>query len=189
MKVLREIDGIMFCVDSNFDVKYLEPILHNLSLKLKNNWDDYNELYHCCKLIESIRKNPNTWIDTHIIIKDERILGVTLIEGGQINLASYIALENFSFEENSVMLNYFHIIPEGRGNGERWLRDIIIPYYNRKGIINIYLKSSHEKSFSLYGRLGSQIGEYCVHSDNQIYLRKGKIFQIRVKNIADKNFA
>ncbi|QKY68720.1 hypothetical protein [Lentibacillus sp. CBA3610] len=80
---------------------------------------------------------------------------------------------------NEVLIfNYFHISQEGRGNGERWLKKVIMPYYKLKEYKAIYLKSSHPKSFSLYSRLGVEIGSYESNSDNHLMTRKGKIFKI-----------
>ena len=45
---------------------------------------------------------------------------------------------------------------------------------------DLYLKSSHSKAFSLYQRLGEEIGSYQTLSDNGEFKRTGKIFKIKV---------
>ncbi|SNS17113.1 hypothetical protein SAMN05446037_100596 [Anaerovirgula multivorans] len=182
MKLLKKIDGYEFIVEKGFHIRYLEPILQNMLWKIRNDWDDYNELFHCCCLMESICRTLDTWIDTHFIKKNESIVGVVLIEGGKIDFNKYLKINGNLQKGNNAMLNYFHIMPEARGNGERWLREVIIPYYKEKGIDNIYLKSSHIRSFSLYQRLGTEVGQYSTKSDNHLYNRGGKIFKIRTEN-------
>lgn len=53
-----------------------------------------------------------------------------------------------------------------------WFKNII-KYYKA-----IYLKSSHPKVFSMYNRLGKEVGEYSSKSDNDLVEGKGKIFKI-----------
>ncbi|QZY54550.1 hypothetical protein [Crassaminicella profunda] len=182
MEVLKKINDLEFKVVEGFNIKYLEPIVLNMLWKMKNNWDDYNEVYHCCQLMESIQKTDDAWIHTHMMKKREEVVGVVFIEGGKIDFNHYlkVKINNEVINENNVMLNYFHIAPDARGNGYKWLSQMIIPHYKNKGIKNIFLKSSHEKSFSLYRRLGSEIGCYTTKSDNQLYTREGKVFQIKI---------
>lgn len=112
MILLKQPNGLQFEVYKEFNVKYLEPILVNMLWKLKNEWDDYNELYHSCALVDNIKKSPDSWIDTHIITNGESVLGVVLIIGGKIEYEKYLKATVETKWENSVMLNYFHIAPE-----------------------------------------------------------------------------
>lgn len=81
-------------------------------------------------------------------------------------------------KDNEVLIfNYFHISKEGRGKGEAWFKNII-KYYNKKNYKAIYLKSSHPKVFSMYNRLGKEIGQYYSKSDNDLFERKGRVFKI-----------
>ncbi|MBP1970250.1 hypothetical protein J2Z83_002368 [Virgibacillus natechei] len=180
MEIIGTNNDINFAVTNQFDSKYLNPIILNLLYKANNDWDDYNELYHCCQLIENINRNNNMEVDYHVMIKDKNYIGIALVSRGSIDFNSFFKQPILVSENTNEILifNYFHICQEGRGNGERWLKEIIMPYYNFKKYKAIYLKSSHPKSFSLYSRLGVEIGSYENNSDNHLMSRKGKIFKI-----------
>lgn len=180
MDIIGKINNISFGVSTKFTSKYLTPIIQNLLIKAENEWDDYNEIYHCCKLIELVRKNHNMIMDFHIMIKDENYLGIALVSKGILDYKLFFKESIMISEEDKDVLifNYFHIAQEGRGNGETWFRDFILPYYKSKNYKAIYLKSSHQMVFSMYNRLGKEIGEYIGSSDNGLYERKGKIFKI-----------
>ena len=182
MEIIHKINEINFGVATEFDSKYLTPIIQNLLFKAENEWDDYNEVYHCCNLIEIVRKNKDMNMDFHVMFKDEKYLGIALVTKGNIDYKTFF-IEPIPINENNkdvLIFNYFHISQEGRGNGQIWFRDIIIPYYKSKNFKTIYVKSSHQKVFSLYSRLGTEIGEYTSSSDNQLFVREGKIFKIMI---------
>jgi len=179
--MLHRINDIYFGVATEFDSKYLTPLIQNLQYKVENEWDDYNEVYHCCNLMEKVRKNTDMHMDYHVMVKDENYVGIALVTRGQIEYDTFFKeplpiLENNT--NNVLILNYFHISIEGRGNGQRWLKEIIMPYYQSRNYKTIYVKSSHQKVFSLYSRLGEVIGEYSSSSDNQLFERTGKIFKV-----------
>ncbi len=179
MEIISEINGINFGISKEFKSEYLMPIIQNLQFKAENEWDDYNEVYHCCKLIEDVKNNKNMNMDFHIMRKDEKFLGIALVSSGIIDYKMFFKEPIYIDEDNKDILifNYFHIAKEGRGNGELWLKKII-QYYKAKHYKAIYLKSTHPKVFSMYNRLGIKIGEYSTSSDNKLFERKGKIFKI-----------
>lgn len=180
MEIIGKINDINFGVSTEFKSKYLTPIIQNLLFKAENEWDDYNEVYHCCKLIKNVKSNENMNMDFHIMTKDEKYLGIALVSRGILDYKMFFK-ESILINEDYkdvLIFNYFHISQEARGNGERWFRDIIIQYYKSKHYKIIYLKSSHQKVFSMYSRLGTEIGEYTSSSDNKLFNRKGKIFKI-----------
>lgn len=179
MDVISKINGINFGVSTEFKSKYLTPIIQNLLLKSENEWDDYNEVYHCCKLIESLKSNADMNMDFHIMKKDEKYLGLILVSRGILDYKMFFKEPlQINEDDNQVLiLNYFHISQEGRGNGEMWLGNVF-QYYKSKHYKAIYLKSSHPKVFSMYNRLGVEIGEYTSSSDNKLFVRDGKIFKI-----------
>ena len=179
MEIISNINGVNLGISKGFKSEYLTPIIQNLLYKVENEWDDYNEVYHCCKLIEGVKSNKNMNMDFHIMKKDEKYLGIALITSGMIDYSLFFKeLINIEEEDSKVLIfNYFHISKEGRGNGERWLKKII-QYYKEKNYKAIYLKSSHPKVFSMYNRSGKEIGEYSSKSDNNLFERKGKIFKI-----------
>lgn len=178
--LLHENSELRYWVTDTFEGNMLVPIIKNMLYKAENDWDDYNEVYHCCQFIEAIRKNPSIKMDFHYIKKGEETIGVGLMTYGEINtLTSFPA--DFSIPdsiENALAFSYFHVSPEGRGIGEHWLRDIILPYYAEQGFASMYVKSSHPRVYSLYKRLGEHIASYRRENDNGLYHRDGEIFRI-----------
>lgn len=183
-QLLAEEQNLKFLVTDKFASNMLIPIIKNVLHKAETDWDDYNEVYHCCRLIELVRQTANIQMDFHYIKKAQDILGVALVTKGIIDLPMFFPT-NISVEDspqNILILNYFHTETAGRGWGEHWLKSIIFPYYQDKNFLTLYVKSSHPKVFSLYDRLGSSIGIYKSSSDNGLYARSGKIFKINLKN-------
>ncbi|MDS0527420.1 hypothetical protein NNC19_17150 [Clostridium sp. SHJSY1] len=175
MEIINNRNGIDFGISNEFKSEYLTPIIKNLLFKAENQWDDYNEVYHCCELIENVKMN----MDFHIMKKGEKYLGIALVSHGILDYKTFFN-ESIQINEDTkdiLIFNYFHISKEGRGNGEMWLKNII-EYYKSKHYKAIYLKSSHPKVFSMYNRLGLEIGEYSIYSDNNLFERKGKVFKI-----------
>lgn len=181
MKVLQEIDNIKFTLNQNFNYSLLTPVGDYVNWKISNDqWDDYNELFHVSKLIESLSQNLDLWFDTHNIIKNNKIIAVLLIVGGNIKRIE----GKYELEEHSLLLKYLHIIEKGKGLGSYWLQNIIIPYYKKQGFKQIYVNSSHQKSFPFYKKFGTSIASYEQMSDNNKFKRKGECFKI---NIIDTN--
>lgn len=177
MELLNEKDNLHFLVDNEFDIRYLSPIQSFVQWKMDNNlWDDYNELYHACRLVEQLKTQKEVWMDTHLLVKKERIIGVVLIVGGKIQaLEKKYTIEK---EAQSLLLKYFHIVEKGQGYGSLWLKSVIIPHYQEKKYERIYLNSSHPDSFPFYKRLGKLIATYEQPSDNHLYQRTGNCFLI-----------
>lgn len=181
-KILLSENGLDFCVSDEFKSEYLAPIILNVLEKAENCWDDYNEAYRSCQLVENVKKDKNMHMDFHFIKKSGKCLGVVFFTSGKLNRALFFS-KPIAIEEDIreiLILNSFHISPEGRGNGERWLLNIIMPYYKTLGFKAIYLKSSHPKAFPFYNRLGQEIGEYTAYSDNNLFERRGKVFKIAI---------
>lgn len=178
--LLDENKEFRYCVADTFESNMLVPIIRNMLYKAENGWDDYNEVYHCCRFIEVIRKNPSAKMNFHYVKKGEDTIGVGLITYGDINtLPSFpVDFHLTSSTDKILLFSYFHVSPEGRGIGEHWLRDIILPYYAGKGFESVYVKSSHPRVFSLYKRLGERVASYKSESDNGLYQREGEIFRI-----------
>lgn len=179
MPILATCGPCVFSVEETFQSVFLAPVILNLLDKAQNDWDDYDEAYHCNVLIQKILADPRMRLEFHTLRKDGRYIGLVLVTSGQIDTAllfkNAIAIDA---AEKALVLNYFHIAPEGRGNGCRWLCDILLPHYKKQGFTAAYLKSSHPKAFSLYERLGSCIGTYQSVSDNKRFARNGKLFKI-----------
>lgn len=181
MEVLQEIDTVKFTLNKRFDYKLLAPIGDYVNWKMNNNqWDDYNELFHVSKLIENLKQDPEIWLDTHNIIQNNNVIGVLLIVGGNIKkIEGKYDIEN---EMQSLILKYFHIIEKGKGLGSNWLRSVIIPYYREQGYKQIYVNSSHSKSFPFYRKFGTLIASYEQLSDTNKFTRKGECFKINFNN-------
>lgn len=181
-QLLYENSGFKYSVTDAFESDMLVPITRNLLYKVENEWDDYNEVYHCWQLIETVRNSLNMKMDFHFIRSGQQTVGVGLVTYGVIDMHTFFP-DSFTMDESvdgTLIFSYFHICSEARGTGEHWLRDIILPYYKEKGFVSLYVKSSHPKVFSLYSRLGECVGEYSSKSDNDLYVRQGKIFRIRL---------
>jgi hypothetical protein len=52
MKIINSINEIDFGISKEFQSQYLTPIIQNLLFKAENQWDDYDEVYHCNRLIQ-----------------------------------------------------------------------------------------------------------------------------------------
>lgn len=178
--LLRKENELEFRVTDTFCSKMLRSIFMNTLYKAETAWDDYDEAFHCCHLIEAVKKKPNITMEFHYIACDQRFVGIGLVSYGAIDNNLFFPAEFNPPEavDKILIFNYFHISPEGRGNGEHWLRDIILPRYSKKSYEAFYVKSSHPKVFHLYERLGLEVGQYRSESDNGLYLRQGKIFKI-----------
>lgn len=179
MEVLHQRDNEKFTVDRTVNYKYLSPIGDFVQWKLENeHWDDYNELYHVTRLIEDIKKEQGIWIEIHSIIRNEDVMGVLLILGGEIK--AFESKYEIEKENLSLLLKYFHVVDKGKGFGSYWLKSVVFPHYRERGYQQIYVNSSHQDSFPFYERLGSLITAYQQISDNRLYLREGNCFLIRL---------
>ncbi|QNF34761.1 hypothetical protein HUW51_19255 [Adhaeribacter swui] len=179
MEVLLEKENYTFILDKQFDYKYLAPIGRYVQWKLEHqHWDDYNELYHATRLVENLLRNPEVWIDSHAILKNNAPAGVILMVGGKIKkLEDKYPIIN---EDQSLLLKYFHIQDKGQGLGSFWLNSIILPYYRALEFKEIYVNSSHPHSFGFYRRIGSLINTYQQPSDNNRYTREGSCFKVNL---------
>ena len=179
MNLLSEKEDIQFLVDPTFNINYLYPVQKFVEWKLENNcWDDYNELFHACQLVELLKKEESVWFETHLIVKNEVVIGSLIIVGGEIaKLENKYSIED---QEHSLLLKYFHIVEKGKGYGSQWLKSVIFPYYREKGYRQIFVNSSHKDSFPFYARLGNLIATYEQPSDNQIYTRRRNSYLIKI---------
>lgn len=179
MILLSTNQELEFYIDKKFNIKYLSPILRFVQWKLENNkWDDYNELYHASRLIKMLKTHDDIWLDSHLLFKSNKMIGVLFIVGG--NVSKLVENISIRIENKSLLLKYFHIVEKGNGFGSLWLRSVVIPYYGEKGYKQIYVNSSHKDSFPFYSRLGEKISDYKQESDNQINKRCGSSFLIKI---------
>ena len=179
MILLHDHQNLKFFVDTEFSIPYLSPIQKFVQWKLESdNWDDYNELYHASRLIETLRTYHDIWFESHSLFKEDKMIGVLFIVGGAIaRLEERFVIED---ETRSLLLKYFHIVEKGNGYGSLWLNSVVIPYYREKGYRQIYVNSSHKDSFPFYHRLGEKISEYEQQSDSHLNKRTGSSFLIRL---------
>lgn len=179
--ILASHGDVHFCISQEFHGIYLSPLVDNMKDKLINSsWDDYNEVFHCCRLIHEFSRRPGLVMDFHTMGRGQEYLGLAIISHGNIDPKIYSG-SGIHFSEplkNIILFNYFHISPSGRGNGTFWLRDVIMPWYAKQHYAAMYMKSSHPRAFSLYQRLGAVIGEYSTRSDNGLFERQGRIFRV-----------
>lgn len=185
MKRILQTEGEQeFWVSDRFEGEMLSPVILNLLDKAQKGWDDYDEVYHCMQLIEQMRANPEQQMDFHTLCRCGQTVGLCLVTRGKDIPQTFLKREvqDGIPAEKRLMFHYFHIAPDARGCGEHWFKEIIQPYYAAQGFAAIYLKSSHPRAFSLYARLGSEIGTYTARSDTRQNLREGRIYRIDLKN-------
>ncbi len=179
--VLYQKGDLEFCFSDRFEGKFLVSLLENMKEKLLNEeWDDYDEFHHCCKIIHDFSQNPRLVMDFHTLRRGDEQLGMVLMTHGAIDRDIY-ACSGLSISDppdQVALLSYFHIVPSGRGNGTFWLRDLIMPFYADQGYTAVYLKTSHPRAFPLYDRLGAVIGNYTFPSDNGEHMRVGRIYRL-----------
>jgi hypothetical protein len=180
-ELFKDIDH-RYCISKEFKPEFLEVVSKYVTWKLKEGWDDYNELYHASSFFEKIRSEKGIWIDSHLMYKDDQLEGTAFVIGGNIQKAE--TRTEIYEERKSILLKYFYILERGNGFGNKWLSKIILPYYQNLGYQNIYVTSSHESSFSLWKKHGHCLEEYIVSSDNKIFKRQGLFFEINLKGHA-----
>ncbi|HMQ89638.1 MAG TPA: hypothetical protein PKB07_18705 [Flavilitoribacter sp.] len=179
MHTISQKDNLRFQVIRGFQTGYLEPVAHFVCWKLKNDWDDYNELYHATKYFDGLLKNPNLWIDSHLIMHDDQIKGCLFLVGGAISgIEPKYPIED---EPTALSLKYFHILDKGRGLGRFWLNEVVMPYYAERGFKRIYVNSSHPQSFPFYLRFGEEICRYNKVSDIGGIPREGRSFLLKLE--------
>ena len=165
---------VQFVLNETFQISHLAPIGEFVQWKLIHDWDDYNELFHAAKLVQQIAKIENVWLHTHTLTKRNKNIGVLLIVGGDIH-----KIENkYPIAEKSLLLKYFHIAEKGQGHGSFWLKKVILPHYKKDGYQQIYINSSHPKSFPFYEKTGDLITTYQQWSDNHLYQRIGNCYKV-----------
>ncbi len=179
MVLLSEKGPLRFFVSQEFDKSYLFPVQHFVQWKKDNDqWDDYNECAHAVKLVKRIQSEEDIWMNTHLIARQEDIIGLALIVGG--NIQKLENKYNIEKEERSLLLKYFHIVVKGQGYGSYWLNSVVFPFYAEKKFEYIYVNSTHPLSFPFYERLGENIASYDQMSDQLLFKRTGKCFLIKL---------
>ena len=179
MIALGRRDEATFFIHTTFQDHFLLPVEHYVNWKLKHDWDDYNELYHCQQFISEVSLIDDVWVETHTIEKKGDIVGVLLIVGGELQKLSIPG----KVDSTTILLKYFHIIDKGNGYGTYWIKHILIPYYYKRGIKTILVSSSHPMSFPFYERLGEEISSFVKKSDNGRFERQCKSFRITLEKL------
>ena len=177
---MEDCKTLTYRASESFSPSMLTPVARNLIEKLQRDWDDYNELAHCLDLIEETRRLPDAHMTFHTAERGGDVVGFLIVTTGTGFLAGRFP-PGFSAgvpESRCAALNYFHVAPDTRGIGEHWLREIVLPSVAAMGKELVLVKSSHPKSFSLYRRLGREVGRYSAKSDHGLLTREGRIFAI-----------
>ena len=66
-QLLRQEEGREFWVSDRFEGRMLRPIAENLLDKAEKNWDDYDEVYHCCRLVESAAREKYLFMEFYTL--------------------------------------------------------------------------------------------------------------------------
>ncbi|MEH6705323.1 MAG: hypothetical protein V7691_11045 [Galbibacter orientalis] len=179
MQELGRKGTVVFYIHAIFHYNFLLPIGKYVNWKLKNDWDDYNELYHAIQYIENIKKQENIWFETHTMEKNNTVIGVVLIVGGALDQIEG-ELINYPIDK-TLLLKYFHVVDKGNGYGTYWLHNVILPLYKNRGFEYLLVSSSHPKSFNFYRKLGKEVRTAVKKSDNGFFQRIVKSFCILLK--------
>ena len=175
-RCLHQEGDIRFLYTPAFDLQYLAPVAAYVQWKRKHDWDDYDEGYHAARFFGLAQQQPDLRIDSHLMMNKDQLTGVVFFVAG--NLPSIETRFAIPQPDASLIMKYFHIFADHRGWGRRWLKEIVFPFYKQSGIVNIYVSSSHPRSFSLYEQLGTRIAGYKVVSDHQLTERAGGCYHI-----------
>ncbi|MEL6191526.1 MAG: hypothetical protein AAFR66_05735 [Bacteroidota bacterium] len=175
MKTICTREDIQFVLHNTFESKLYLPIGTYVNWKLENEWDDYNELYHAVRYIESLKEIEGVWYEIHTLEKNQEVKGVLTIVGGELDK---LGMEQELHSSTTLLLKYFHLIEKGKGYGSYWLTSVIIPHYAARGFQSIHVNSSHPKSFPFYEKLGTEVSSSTKKSDNKLYARSCKTFLI-----------
>lgn len=97
-QLLYENKGFNYSVTDTFESDMLVPIVKNLLSKLENEWDDYNEVFHCCRFIETVRNTPEMKMDFHFIRSGQQTVGVGLVTYGVIEMHAFFS-DSFMVDE------------------------------------------------------------------------------------------
>ncbi|MEM7511021.1 MAG: hypothetical protein AAF388_08825 [Bacteroidota bacterium] len=178
MKIIGTREDIQFVLHNTFEPKLYLPVGAYVNWKLENEWDDYNELFHAIKYIESLKETEGVWYEIHNLEKNHEVRGVLTIVGGELDK---LGIDHNLDTSTTLLLKYFHLMDKGKGYGSYWLTSVIIPHYAARGFQSIRVSSSHPKSFPFYEKLGTEINSFTKKSDNQLYERSCKTFLISTK--------
>ena len=164
--------------------RYLYPIEDYVREKKDENmYDDWNEFEHMTSwlknIFKNIQKDDTNTLDIHYLEDKGNVIGVVFSLSGNDNISNFFNQYNIqSSNEKAAQIAYFHIVKNYRGIGKKWLQEEVLKDLQNQGFKSVYLKSSHQKAFSLYEKLGSKVGHYTGLSDNKLYQRYGNIYKI-----------
>lgn len=185
---LDKLDTIKITVNKGMTLseidKYLYPVRQYVNEKFVNNmYDDWNELEHTIKWIDkslkSINENNGDILNIYSLYDRQNIIGVVFVLSGSDNILKFIKENNIiSNSKWSAQLSCFHILKYYRGIGKTWLKSVVLKDLKKSGLEEVYVKSSHNKAFSLYNEFGTLVGNYISISDHKLYQRYGYIYKI-----------
>jgi len=150
---------------------FLNPLKHfNLDKQnSKDGYDDYNEYQHAkIGLLET--KFPFL---IYYITNKKEVVAVAFFT------------RNLDFPQPSIKLSWFHIMKNFRGLGKRWLNEVILPDLKTSGEKDMFIISSHPRSWNFYDSMGERIGSYERMSDNSLYKRQGVKWKVDIVKYLD----
>lgn len=164
--------------------RLLKPVKEYVAeKKISGMYDDYNEYDNTMAWIEN-RKNfiiegedrltayyiENSKLDT---------VGIIFSITGNATIPRFMANHELEVEKgNPCQLVCFHIDKSYRGIGKKFLTNYVFEDLKEKQISTVFIKSSHNKSLSLYEKLGEKVGTYITLSAHKLYQRYGYIYKI-----------
>ena len=166
--------------------KLLKPVKDYVEEKKNNGmYDDYDEYNNTMAWIEN-RKNfilEGKDILTAYYIENSNLdtVGIIFSVTGNATITKFIENHQLEVEKgNPCQLVCFHIDKNYRGIGKKFMEQYVFEDLKEKEISTVFIKSSHNKALSLYGKLGEKVGTYIGLSAHKLYQRYGYIYKINL---------
>lgn len=184
------VNNISELENKKIDMLMYPVIMYGKEKEKNNMYDDWDEYKHTKKLLEELQNYPNLKINIYYLEDSSVIIGLCICIIGIDYMKNFINnIDGYdNYVEDSTHFTCFHILKDYRGIGTKWLKDFVFPDLIECGIKTIYVKSSHNKAFHLYQKLGKVIGQYIGISDNKLYQRLGYIYQLNLDLEKTNNF-
>lgn len=166
--------------------KLMYPVKKYVSEKKRYGmYDDYNEYKNMLKWFQDRKQlilNDNKDKVTAYCIKDnKKVIGIVFsVTGYSVEKLIDKHLIKGNENKSACQLTCFHIDKNYRGIGKDFLENYVFEDLKNRKIDIVFIKSSHNKAFSLYERLGEKIGVYFSLSEHQLYRRQGNIYKVQL---------
>lgn len=148
-------------------------------------YDDYDEYKNSLKWFKDreqlILKDRKDNVTAYCIKNNKKVIGIIFSVVG-CSVTKLIDRHDIEIDKNSnaCQLICFHIDRNYRGIGRNFLEKYVFEDLKNRKIDTVFIKSSHQRAFSLYERLGKRVGIYFGLSEHQLYRRQGNVYKIEL---------